>query len=145
MNTFLSRWAKLYSNPTPAEAALEPAIAKLGVRYRFQHPLWGLRVFPDFVLLDYKVIIEVDDPSHRTSKKRREDAERTARLAKAGWRVVRCTNDEALEDPHGTVRSLIEPLGLPGLLPSPTPSTPQPAPTPAPPAPPKSPNKKAPR
>lgn len=114
MNTFLARWAKLYSNPTPAEAALEPAIAKLGMRYRFQHPLWGLRVFPDFVLLDHKVIIEVDDPSHRTSKKRREDAERTARLQKAGWRVWRCTNDEAIEDPHGTIERMLKDTKLVG-------------------------------
>lgn len=108
MNTFLARWARLYSNPTPAETALEPAIAKLGRRYRFQHPLWGLRVFPDFVLLDDKIVIEVDDPSHRTTKKRRDDADRTDRLRSAGWRVVRCTNEEALEDPHGTVARLLQ-------------------------------------
>ncbi len=124
-NTFLSRWAKLYAQQTPAEAALEPAIAKLGVRYRFQHPLWGLRLFPDFVLLDHRVIIEVDDPSHRTTKKRREDAERTARLQAAGWRVVRCWNEEALEDPHGTLARILSPLKL--SLPV---QAPQPEPTP---------------
>lgn len=121
MNTFLARWAKLYANQTPAEAAIEPAIAKLGIRYRFQHPLWGLRLFPDFVLLDHKVVIEIDDPSHRTTKKRREDAERTRRLAAAGWRVVRCTNDEALEDPHGTLARILAPLGL-ATRPAPTPT-----------------------
>lgn len=105
----------MYSQPTPAEQALEPAIAALGTRYRFQHPIWALRLFPDFVLLDHRVIIEVDDPSHRTSKKRKADAERTAKLERAGWRVVRCTNDEAIEDPVGTVRTLLEPLGLTGL------------------------------
>lgn len=113
--TFLGKWAKHYANQTPAEAAIEPAIAALGIRYRFQHPLWGLRLFPDFVLLDHKIVIEVDDASHRTSAKRRADAERTARLQAAGWRVVRCTNDEALEDPHGSVRRMLEPLKLPGL------------------------------
>ena len=113
-NTFLARWAKLYSNPTPAEQAMEPAIAALGIRYRFQHPLWALRLFPDFVLLDHRVIIEIDDPSHRTTKKRKADAERTARLQRAGWRVVRCTNDEAIEDPTGTVAKLLAPLGIHG-------------------------------
>lgn len=110
--TFLERWSKLYTNQTEAEAAIEPAIAKLGIRYRFQHPLWGLRVFPDFVLLDHKVVIEVDDKSHRTSKKRKEDAERTARLKAAGWRVVRCTNEEAIADPHGTLERILKPLNL---------------------------------
>ncbi len=111
-NLFLIRWSKLYSRPTDAETAIEPAIASLGVRYRFQHPMFGLRLFPDFTLHDYRVVIEVDDPSHCTKKKREADAERTERLTKAGWTVVRCTNDEATEDPYGTVDRLMEEAGL---------------------------------
>lgn len=38
----LRRWAALYADPTPAEQAIEPAIASMGVPYRFQHPLWAL-------------------------------------------------------------------------------------------------------
>jgi very-short-patch-repair endonuclease len=109
---FLSRWAKLYSNPTEAERALEPAIAALGLPYRFNHPLWALRVFPDFVILPLKLVIEVDDPSHNTSKKRKADAERTAKLKRAGWTVVRCTNAEALADPAGTVDRLLRSLDI---------------------------------
>lgn len=107
MSIFLTRWAKLYSQQTPAEAALEPAIAALGVPYRFQHPLWGLKYFPDFALIKQKIVIEVDDPSHSRPKKKREDAERTKRMAQHGWTVVRCTNDEALNDPIGTIERLI--------------------------------------
>ena len=47
---FLMRWAKLYSKPTEAETALEPAIASLGTPYRFQHPFplnSGWRRFPE--------------------------------------------------------------------------------------------------
>lgn len=117
IDQFLRRWSKLYSQPTPAEQALEPAIAALGTRYRFQHPIWALRLFPDFVLLDHRVVIEVDDPSHRTSKKRKADAERTKRLERAGWRVVRCTNEEAIEDPVGTVERLLTAAGLTALIP----------------------------
>ena len=109
-DVFLLRWAKLYSNPTPAEESLEPAIASLGIPYRFQHPIWGLRVFPDFVLLQQKIVIEVDDPSHNRAAKRKKDAARTEKLNQHGWRVVRCTNKEALEDPHGVVERLIKPL-----------------------------------
>ena len=111
-NLFLIRWSKLYANPTDAEAAIEPAIASLGVRYRFQHPMFGLRLFPDFVLPDYRVVIEVDDRSHNTKKKREADAERTERLTKAGWRVVRCSNEEAMEDPHGAVDRMMEEAGV---------------------------------
>lgn len=112
-NLFLMRWSKLYANPTDAEVAIEPAIASLGVRYRFQHPLFGLRLFPDFILPDYRVVIEVDDPSHSTKAKRKADAERTERLNNGGWAVIRCTNDEAEEDPYGTVDRLMLEAGLP--------------------------------
>lgn len=111
-NLFLLRWSKLYANPTDAEAAIEPAIASLGVRYRFQHPLFGLRLFPDFILPDYRLVIEVDDPSHSTKKKRAADVERTERLNSGDWAVVRCTNAEAEEDPYGTVDKLMLEAGL---------------------------------
>lgn len=111
-NLFLLRWAKLYSNPTDAEAAIEPAIASLGVRYRFQHPMFGLRLFPDFILPDYRVVIEVDDRSHYTKKKREADAERTERLNSGGWTVVRCSNEEAEEDPYGSVDRMMQEAGL---------------------------------
>lgn len=114
MSVLLSRWAKLY-NLTPAERALEPAIAALGIPYRVQHPLWALGLFPDFVLLDARVVIEVDDPSHR--RKAAADAERTAKLNRAGWRVARCTNEEAMADPVGTINRLMTELGLPQRVP----------------------------
>ena len=108
-NAMANRWCRLVLG-TPAELSLEPHIAALGLRYRFQHPLWlfdgRLRYFPDFALLDAMVVVEVDDPSHATPKKRRADAERTQKLEAAGWRVWRCTNREALVDPAGTVARL---------------------------------------
>lgn len=116
----LKRWAKLYSQPTPAERALEPAIASLGVRYRFQDPNWVLGIFPDFTLPDQRLVIEVDDRSHRAPKKAAADAERTERLGRLGWRVVRCTNEEALADPRGTVDALMERAGLPFRTPKDT-------------------------
>lgn len=111
-NLFLIRWSRLYSKPTDAEAAIEPAVAALGVRYRFQHPMFGLRLFPDFILPDYRVVMEVDDPGHSTKKKREADLERTERLNKAGWLVVRCTNAEAEDDPYGTVDRMMSEAGL---------------------------------
>ena len=109
----LKRWAGHYSNPTPAEAALEPALASLGVPYRFQHPVWALGIFPDFVLLRDRLVIEVDDKSHRGRAKMKADAERTAKLEKLGWRVVRCTNEEALDNPYRTVDGLMAEAALP--------------------------------
>jgi very-short-patch-repair endonuclease len=109
---FLKWWAGAYSNPTPAEAALEPAVAGLGLPYRFQHPIWNLRYRVDFAFPSHKVVFEVDDPSHTQKAKRMKDRQRTEKLAKAGWKVYRCTNDEALKDPKGTVHRLALEAGL---------------------------------
>lgn len=109
---FLKKWAGLY-NGTPAEHALEPAIASLGVPYRFQHPVWALGLFPDFVLLKERLVIEVDDASHRTAAKRKADQARTQKLAGAGWKVVRCTNEEAINAPYATVNRLMAEANLP--------------------------------
>lgn len=106
-----SRWCTLYRG-TDAEHAIEPAIAALGTPYRTQYPLFlfttDLKFFPDFVLTEKRIIIEVDDDSHLTKRKKAADALRTAALVKAGYRVVRCSNEEALSDPRGTVARLME-------------------------------------
>ena len=104
--------ATLYAG-TDAERAIEPAVASLGVPYRFQHPyyLWGqVKFFPDFWLPTIGVILEVDDDSHYTDpEKKKADGIRTSALEKLGNVVVRCTNAEALRDPFGTVERLIRP------------------------------------
>lgn len=112
----LSRWASLYANQTVAEMALEPEIAKLGIPYRFQHPIWSLRLFPDFVLLGPRLVIEVDDKSHLSTKKKAADAERTGRLNSRGWKVVRCSNEDAIKDPAGTLVRLLTEAKLEHLI-----------------------------
>lgn len=111
MSLFLSRWARLYSKQTPSELALEPSVARLGVRYRSQHPEFRMGVVLDFALLDYGIAIEVDGPDHQQPKKREADRERTRKLSALGWTVVRCTNAEALTDPEKCLRSMLLPLG----------------------------------
>lgn len=113
MSFLLKNWASLYANITPAERALEPALASLGVRYRVQHPIFALGYILDFVLPDHKLAIEVDDRSHRRASKKQKDAERTAKLQAKGWRVIRCTNEEAEAAPWDTVDRLMEQAGLP--------------------------------
>ncbi len=110
-NAMASRWAILYKG-TDAEKALEDAVAAVGLPYRTQFPcfIYGARWFPDFVLPTLQLVIEVDDDSHK--KKNKEDQERTAGLkAKYGWDVVRCTNEEALSNPHGAVKKMLEAAG----------------------------------
>jgi len=108
------RWCRLYRG-TEAELALEDAVAALGYPYRTQFPgfLFGVRFFVDFFLPTLGLVIEVDDPSHDRDDKQQADAERTAELEKEwGVRVLRCTNDEAIDDPHGTVKRLMAEAGI---------------------------------
>jgi very-short-patch-repair endonuclease len=103
------RWMKLYKG-VAAEHSLEPAIAALGVRYRWQHPVWSARAFLDFALPDQMIAVEVDGPDHSQPAKKAKDAERTRRLEKLGWTVIRLTNAQALSDPYGWVSKNLKPM-----------------------------------
>jgi very-short-patch-repair endonuclease len=112
-NPMSGRAGKLYRDITPAEIAMEEAIAKLGVPYRIQFPyyLWGVRFFPDFLLPTLGLIIEVDDKSHREKDKIIADEQRTQELNALGWTVLRCTNEEVLYDATGVLRNLLAQVG----------------------------------
>lgn len=107
-NPLLGYWQRLYDDMTPAEVALEPAIAALGERYRSQHPFWGLKHFADFALLERKRIIEVDGDSHDKPSQKKKDLEHTIALKSLGWDVVRVSNEQALANPAGTVAAALQ-------------------------------------
>lgn len=117
MNPMAGRWAKLYADMTPSELAIEPAIASLGVPYRVQFPFFlftnvnGLRCFPDFLLLEQRIVIEVDDDKHFTPSGIAKDRERTAKLEAAGYLVVRVRNEDAQAAPYESVDRCMEVLG----------------------------------
>lgn len=115
-------WTENYKG-TPAELALEPHIAALGLPYRTQLPLFlfgPLKFFPDFALPTIGWVIEVDDSSHED--KVEEDAIRTQKLEAIGYRVIRCTNEEAINAPMAVMARLAiaraahgdRNLGIPG-------------------------------
>ena len=110
---------------TPAERSLEPCVAALGLPYRCQFPCFlgfnpltgddapGLPYFPDFVIPSLALVIEVDDESHATDKKAADDLLRTQRLAEAyGWRVVRISNADALQQPAAALTEALESAGI---------------------------------
>lgn len=105
--TAYSRWYRLYSNPTKSELAIEPAVARLGVRYRAQHPAIFGKVIADFALLDERIILEIDGKSHRTTDGMAKDRERTAALEKLGWVVARCDNEDAEREPDACVARML--------------------------------------
>lgn len=103
MSMMLRYWYRLYHQMTPAEQALEPAIAALGERYRAQHPFLKHKHFADFVLLDRKLVIEVDGDSHDKPAQKKKDLDHMLALALDGWDVVRVSNEQALAVPAETV------------------------------------------
>lgn len=117
MSPMHARWSRLYRG-TKAELAIEDAVAALGVPYRNNFPcfIFGsgrtkARYFPDFLLPTLGIVLEIDDRSHR--HKVEADAERSrVLLEEFGWRVARCTNDEALENPRAAVQKMLRDVGM---------------------------------
>lgn len=103
----LRYWAKLYSSPTDSEKAIEPAIAALGEPYRAQHPFFSLKHIADFVLLNRKLIIEVDGDSHSRPAQIKKDLEHTIALKALGYEVIRVTNEQAQAIPEETVKAAL--------------------------------------
>ena len=98
----IQRARHMRSNPTPAEAKLWNALRKrqiANIRFRRQHAIGPYIV--DFCAPRQKLIIEVDGSQHLDQ--RNYDQQRTAFLAKKGYRVLRFWNNEVLQNLNGVV------------------------------------------
>ena len=74
-----------------------------GLKFRRQYPIE--RFIVDFCCLERRLVVEVDGDSHVNPER---DAARDARLIKLGYRVVRVTNADVLENVEGTVDWLLQ-------------------------------------
>jgi very-short-patch-repair endonuclease len=66
--------------------------------------------YVDFVCHHANLIIEVDGETHYLAGAQRRDAERDAFLRGEGYRVLRFTNDEVIQNPDGVYRVISEEL-----------------------------------
>lgn len=105
MNLFRN-WYYLSANMTAPEESLEVEIARLGERYRSQWLFPRIYHIADFVLLDRKIVVEVDGASHLTPVQIRKDLVHSIELERMGYAVVRVSNKDALENPRGVVDML---------------------------------------
>lgn len=81
----------------------------IGVQFRRQHPL-GPYVL-DFCAPSVKLVVELDGDSHyETLQARTRDAERDACLAAEGFKVLRFTNREVMENIEGVCAVIQEAL-----------------------------------
>lgn len=69
------------------------------LKFRRQHPIEPFIV--DFFCADAKLIIELDGESHEGTQK--YDADREQQLASMGYRILRFTNDEVIENLDGVL------------------------------------------
>lgn len=87
------------SNPTEAEKKLWEGLRGkkiAGFKFRRQHIISNY--IGDFVCLTEKLIIEVDGLHHQIPENKISDAERTQELNRLGFKVIRFTNDEVLNN-----------------------------------------------
>ena len=95
------RAREMRHSPTASEERLWQALrgSRFGVAFRRQVMIG--KYIADFAASSVKLVVEVDGGSHRG--RARLDAKRDARLARAGWRVVRVSSEERVELAVGRV------------------------------------------
>jgi very-short-patch-repair endonuclease len=74
-----------------------------GLKFRRQHPLYPY--IADFACIEARLIIELDGQSHDTQLA--YDAKREAVLRSRGWKVIRFSNDDVLNNLEGVVFTII--------------------------------------
>ena len=112
---------ELRRDPSRAERAcweLIRAHRMEGIKFRRQHPIGPY--FADFACVSKGLVIEIDGIHH--DDKLEADARRTALIESMGWRVVRSSAGDVLQNPDGiwaTIQNLISGDASPPLLASP--------------------------
>lgn len=85
-------------------------LRELGIRVRRQYAIENFIV--DFACIKAKIVIEIDGQSHDDSRLQ-HDAERQTILEELGWRVLRFSNIEALENPSRIAQIIYESFDKP--------------------------------
>ena len=106
----LDKAREMRNHPTEAESALWNYLSgdKMGVHFRRQHPVFGY--IPDFIALKEQLIIEIDGGYHFEGEQPDVDAQRTQWLNKAGYLVLRFTNEEVLCDIDNVLEQIADTL-----------------------------------
>ena len=91
---------------TPAEAKIWQLLRsnQLGVKFRRQHSID--RYIADFVCLTHKLIVELDGVGHLEPDQADYDNGRTAYLTELGYRILRFSNEQALNLPRRVLATI---------------------------------------
>ena len=80
-----------------------------GLKFRRQHPIGPYIV--DFICDELKLIVEVDGDSHDEQSFEYDEA-RQRNLEGRGYRVIRVTNDDVLEDAESVALGIAKEAGI---------------------------------
>ena len=102
--------------PTEAEKRLWGRLRakKLGVRFRRQHIIGDFIV--DFICLPLNIIIEIDGDYHNNPKQQEADKIRDKILTEAGYRTLRFTNEEVIDNIEDVISHIISAMSESPLL-----------------------------
>jgi len=94
------------NNQTDAEKCLWQQLrgGELGAKFKRQHIIYDY--IADFVCLEKKLIVEVDGAYHFTTHQMELDAYRTEELEQFGFRVIRFTNDEVINETERVIQTI---------------------------------------
>jgi very-short-patch-repair endonuclease len=87
---------------------------QLGLKFRRQSPMGSY--FTDFCCKEAQLIIELDGDQHASEQGLDHDAKRTAFLIQRGYRVVRFSNYEVLQEIEAVVAEILDFLKDPHRL-----------------------------
>lgn len=120
------RAKEMRNKPTEAEKMLWNVLSNKGIegfKFRRQHIVGEYIV--DFVCLEKKLVIEVDGSIHNDPEQIEHDRDRTIWLEAKGFKVVRYTNNQVLNNLNGTIDTIskelstkveVPPSGVRGLF-----------------------------
>lgn len=101
---------KLRKNPTPAEIRFWKIIESLRARYHFRKQVQMGSYVVDFASHKARLVVEIDGETHYVGEGPARDQARDAALAERGYRVLRFTNADVMQNADGVFRVLTDAL-----------------------------------
>lgn len=106
-NLLKEKAKEMRNKPTEAEKMLWNVLSNKeldGFKFRRQHIIGEYIV--DFVCLEKRLIIEVDGSVHQLPEQKEHDAVRTEWLQSTGFKVIRYSNNQVLNDLQNSIESI---------------------------------------
>ena len=104
-----TRAKRLRSEMSTVQAKLWDVLRGGRICVKFQREVVLKPYIADFAARSERLVIEVDGDSHANTEA--YDAARTASLEARGWRVIRFTNREVIDNLEGVTRAILIALG----------------------------------